>query len=113
MKKLFEILSPDEKAQVEKSLDATTAPTPRAREKTQNVRRIVEERCVVDPEAEARWSASTERVRQKVLAETIWRLGCIIEGSSTAVMGLDSFSMGHGFKLAHRKLDAGAAFILF
>jgi hypothetical protein len=113
MKNLLDVLSADERAYVDRSLDPASAPTERARQKTEAVRRVLEQKCLLEDAAEEKWAGAEPRIRQKVLAELIWRVNCVVEGSQTAVMGLDSWTMGHGFKLTHKRLETGAAFILF
>ncbi len=113
MRNLLDMLTPDERGIFDKSFDISSAPTERARQKTELAKRTMQERCVFDDTGEAKWSGAETRLRQKVLSELIWRISCIVEGSTTAVMGLESFSLGHGFRVAHRKLDTGASFVVF
>ncbi|MBI2930556.1 MAG: hypothetical protein HYY16_02800 [Planctomycetes bacterium] len=101
MKRLLEVLTPEERGHLDEILDISSAGTEDSRGKTRNVRAYLESNCFVSPETEEAWQRADAGARRRALSEMIWRVGCIVDKSTTAVMGLTRFDLGFGFKLHH------------
>jgi len=112
MKTLLEMLSPEEREQYEKSLDASAAPTDAVRKKTAAVRDFLERHCFFQDEAAGRWGQSAPNARRKALGELIWRTSCIMDKSATAVMGMTKFDLGFGFKVMQTELEGKDVLLL-
>ena len=53
---------------------------------------------MVDPESADYFQHLENSDREQVLSELNWRITCIVQGSMTAVMGVASYDVGHGFR---------------
>lgn len=112
MKRFLELLSPEERAQHDRSLNVASAPTEAVRKKAKDVREVLARHCYFSPEAETRWGATPANARQRIVSELIWRVSCIMDKSSTAVLGVTTFDMGFGFKLVQTALESEDALVM-
>ncbi len=112
MKRLVDIISPNEKSELAKSFDPANAVRPESVELLKNARKFVEKRVYVDDRAAERWAKEDALRRSRMISEVVWRVTCVIDGSETAVEGLTKFNLGYGFSLAMTKLDGHGAMVV-
>ena len=112
MKRLFDLLSSEERRHVERSLDLSNVATEQVRLKSERAREFLSVSCYFGPDIEAQWAAAEPDVRRKVLSGLIWRASCILDKSSTAVMGLTRFSLGYGFKVEDTVVEGKQALVV-
>lgn len=112
MKKLLEVLGGEELKHFEASLSSAMAPTREALQRVKDTRAFLADGSFFSPEAEERWRRATAEERRRVLSELIWRAGCVVAQSETAVLGQHRFTLGYGFVVQQEERDGREVFVL-
>ncbi len=113
MKKLVEILTPEEKAEhIDGGLDPAKAINEESADLTRKVRSFIENKVFIKLESVERWSRQEEAARSRMIGEIKWRVTCVHQASETAVQGVMKFSLGYGMTMAAQLVEGRSSYVI-
>jgi hypothetical protein len=112
MKPLYDVMTREERTEVDSALDPSQAATEASADLTRKVREFVHTKVLIKDDAIARWASADPVKRARMISEIRWRVTCIHEASDTAVEGVTNFSLGYGFHLKADMIDGRACYVV-
>ena len=113
MKKLVEVLTPEELAEhIERGLDPSKAINDESAELTRKVKSFIENKVLIRLESIERWSHQDEVARSRMIGEIKWRVTCVHQSSETAVQGVMKFNLGYGMAMAAQLVNGKSCYVI-